>query len=130
MQGSPTKPDEAVSYRSTYKMNGGSIYATGASSMLPQNESTLNTVAVTFNWVQPVGQIYCIQSEAGTTIALLKSSEYSNFFMVSSPELQIGQTYHLYTGGLAVGEILVVIILQEFSTLMASKSKPLLFLKK
>lgn len=103
VQGSATKPDDAVSYRSTFKINGGSFYAAGATSLLPQTDSEQNSLAVSFSIIQPPGQIFCIQTEAGATVAVFKATRYSYFFMTSIPALQTGQTYHLYTGGTVTG---------------------------
>ncbi|MBN2765624.1 MAG: carbohydrate-binding domain-containing protein [Paludibacteraceae bacterium] len=103
VQGSATKPDDAISYRSTFKLNGGSMYAVGATSLLPQNNSLQNTLAVNFSIIQPPGQIFCIQTEGGVTVAVFKALRYSYFYMTSIPGLQTGQTYHLYTGGSVTG---------------------------
>lgn len=103
VQGSATKPDDAVSYRSTFKINGGSMYAAGATSLLPQNDSQQNSLAVSFSIIQPPGQIFCIQTEAGVTVAAFKATRYSYFFMTSFPGLETGKTYNLYTGGTLTG---------------------------
>lgn len=103
VQGSATKPDDAVSYRSTFKVNGGSLYAAGATSYLPNADSQQNSLAVSFSIIQPPGQVFCVQTEAGVTVAVFKALRYSYFFMTSIPGLQTGQTYHLYTGGSVAG---------------------------
>jgi len=103
VQGSPTSPDDAVSYRSTFLVNGGNLIASGAKTLSPGNGTTQNAVTIRFTTLLIPGVVINIQDAAGNSILSYKISKYAYYLLVSLPALTTGTTYNVYTGGSVTG---------------------------
>ena len=69
----------------------------------PGASSPIKSIALRFSSVQPAGAIVHIQTAGGEEIVTFKSEKSFQSLVVSSPKLQSGVTYDVYTGGTATG---------------------------
>jgi len=91
----------------TLVVNGGFLVAAGSAGMA-QNASTASTqyvVLETLSSVQAAGTMVHIESEAGETILTFVPAKDYQTVLVSSPELENGETYNVYLGGSATGTV-------------------------
>ncbi|MDD3077971.1 MAG: carbohydrate-binding domain-containing protein [Paludibacter sp.] len=103
IQGSATSPDDVISYRSTCVVTGGTITGVGATSLLPQDVSTQNTVLIKFSSVITPSTYVNIQDASGNNIVTLKTKTYAYCIVASLPGINLNTTYNVYTGGTATG---------------------------
>jgi hypothetical protein len=103
IQGSPTLPDDAISYRKSFTIEGGTVIASGATSLLPGTSSAQNAVFIKFKSILAPGTIINIQNASGTNICTYKTTKHSYFAFVSTLALVNG-TYNVFTDGTVSGE--------------------------
>ncbi|HRZ98767.1 MAG TPA: carbohydrate-binding domain-containing protein [Paludibacter sp.] len=99
VQGSQTITDDALTYRSTFIITGGNVIASGGRTLNPSTTSVQNTVLIKINSYLAPNTIINIQDEAGVSKLSYKVKKYALYVLVSSPLLETGKTYSIYTGG-------------------------------
>jgi len=94
-----------LDYMGTFTMSGGFIVAVGSSGMAqaPSQDSTQYSVLYNFGSTQAAGTLINIQSQSGGEILTFMPTKEYQSVMVSSPALQNGETYTIYTGGSSTG---------------------------
>ncbi len=94
-----------VDYMGTFTMSGGFLVAVGSSGMAqaPSADSTQYSVLYNFETVQSSGTLLHIRSQTGQEILTLMPTKDYQSVMISSPALQNGETYLVYTGGSSSG---------------------------
>lgn len=103
VQGSQTTPDDAVTYRSTFIITGGNLIASGAKTLNPTSASVQNTISIKINSYLAPNTLINIQDENGVSKLTYKVKKYALYVLVSSPLLETGKTYSVYTGGTTDG---------------------------
>ena len=103
IQGSQTSPDDAISYRSTCLISGGTVVAAGATSLAPSATSTQNSVSIRFSSILAPGTVVNIQDASGVSLLTYKVTKYAYSIVISVPALAIATTYNVYTGGTTTG---------------------------
>ena len=90
-----------LDYMSSFKITGGFLVAVGSAGMAqaPSEDSTQYSVMQILNNVQAAGTMVHIETAAGEDVlTFLPTKEYQSV-LISSPELQNGESYVVYTGG-------------------------------
>lgn len=103
IQGSQTSPDDAISYRGTCLVSGGTLAAVGATSLVPSVTSTQNSVSIRFSSILAPGTVINIQDASGVSLLTYKVTKYAYSFIASVPALAAATTYNVYTGGSTTG---------------------------
>lgn len=103
IQGSQTSPDDAISYRSTCLISGGTVVAAGATSLAPSATSTQNSVSIRFSSILAPGTVINIQDASGVSLLTYKVTKYAYSIVISVPALATATTYNVYTGGTTTG---------------------------
>ena len=95
----------ALDVNGTLTINGGFLVAVGSAGMAqsPGTASTQYSVLVTLPTTQPAGSMIHIQSEAGEEVLTFVSTKSFETAVFSSPALENGTTYLVYTGGSSTG---------------------------
>jgi hypothetical protein len=95
----------ALDYDGGFKITGGTVIAAGSAGMAqaPDTTSTQNSLMVNFAASQPAGTLVSVQTEAGEEILTFAPARAYQSVVLSSPELEKGTTYVVYTGGTATG---------------------------
>jgi len=94
-----------LDYLGSFNISGGFLVAVGSSGMAqaPSNDSTQYAVLQNLNAMQAAGTLVHIETTAGENVlTFLPSKEYQSV-LISSPDLQNGESYVLYTGGSSSG---------------------------
>ena len=94
-----------LDYMSSFKISGGFLVADGSAGMAqtPSTDSTQYSVMQILNNMQASGTMVHIESTTGKDIlTFLPTKEYQSV-LVSSPELENGESYVIYTGGSSSG---------------------------
>jgi hypothetical protein len=94
-----------LDYMSSFKITGGFLVAVGSAGMAqaPSEDSTQYSVMQILNNVQAAGTMVHIETAAGEDVlTFLPTKEYQSV-LISSPELQNGGSYVVYTGGSSTG---------------------------
>ena len=95
----------ALDYDGTFAMTGGFLIAAGSSGMAqaPSDASTQNALLMYYPSVQKAGTLLNLQDSTGKTIATFAPQKDYQSVVISSPELQKGSSYTLYSGGSSTG---------------------------
>jgi len=94
-----------LDYMSSFKISGGFLVAVGSAGMAqsPSADSTQYSVMQILDAMQPAETLVRIETTAGEDVlTFLPTKEYQSV-LVSSPELQKGESYVVYTGGSSSG---------------------------
>lgn len=94
-----------LDYNGTFNISGGTLIAAGSSGMAqaPSASSTQYSVMYNFESVQAAGTMVYIATAAGKEIlTFLPTKEYQSV-LLSSAQLENGETYVIYTGGNSTG---------------------------
>jgi hypothetical protein len=94
-----------LDYMSSFKISGGFLVAVGSAGMAqaPSTDSTQYSVMQILNNMQAAGTMVYIESTTGKDIlTFLPTKEYQSV-LVSSPLLENGESYLVYTGGSSSG---------------------------
>lgn len=103
IQGSPTTPDDVVSYRNYFLINGGNLIGSGARTLYPGTTGSQNAIVIHFSsLIVPETPIH-VEDTSGNIVATYKAANYSYYVILSFPTLETGKTYQIYTGGSASG---------------------------
>lgn len=81
--------------------NGGLLIAAGSSGMAetPSDSSAQNSVSASLDSTQSAGTLVALCDESGTEIVSFAPSKTFNHIVISSPDIESGKSYTLYTGG-------------------------------
>jgi hypothetical protein len=95
----------ALDYMGTFDITGGYLVAVGSSGMAeaPSESSTQYSVMYNFTAQQAAGTIVHIEAQDGTEILTFAAAKAYRSVVLSSPELENGSTYVVYTGGSSTG---------------------------
>jgi hypothetical protein len=95
----------ALDYTGAFNISGGVLIAAGSAGMAqaPSASSTQYSVAHTFQTTQAAGTIVHVETEGGQEIFTFAPSKSYQSVVFSLPELEMGETYVLYSGGRSTG---------------------------
>ena len=107
VSGPTSNNNGAIDYNGTFKISGGLLIAAGSSGMAqaPSEESTQNTINMSFPNVQEAGTIVHLQDSKGNTVATYAPEKEYQSVVISSPLLKKDSSYSLYTGGSLTGGV-------------------------
>lgn len=94
-----------LDYMGTFNISGGFLAAVGSSGMAQSASASSTQYSVLYNYdqVQAGGTLLHLENQNGTDIlTLLPGKEYQSL-LISSPDLEDGMTYSLYSGGSSSG---------------------------
>ena len=96
----------ALDYNSTFNISGGLLVAVGSSGMAqaPSSDSTQYSMMINFSSTLEAGTMVHIQSSDGEDILTFVPERQYSSVVISSPELEEGETYTVYYGGSSTGE--------------------------
>lgn len=96
-----------LDYMGTFNINGGTFVAVGSLGMAqsPSTTSTQPSIFIGLNQTLSASTLIHVQTTSGQDVLTYSPSKTFQSVLISSPELQLGETYVLYTGGSISGEI-------------------------
>nr|CAA9280484.1 hypothetical protein AVDCRST_MAG63-3508 [uncultured Armatimonadetes bacterium] len=105
VHGAPINMEAPIDYDASFTMTGGTIVAAGSAGMAqaPGGTSTQNSVMVTFPAMQPAGTLVHLAGEDGKNVLTFAPPKAFQSLVLSSPDLRLGATYRVSTGGSAAG---------------------------
>ncbi|TLS49147.1 carbohydrate-binding domain-containing protein [Paenibacillus antri] len=91
----------ALDYNGSFELKGGTLVAAGSSGMAsaPSDVSTQASILMTFPQTQAAGTTVRLEDAAGNEIAAVAPTKEFRTIIVSSPEMKLGESYILYSGG-------------------------------
>lgn len=91
----------ALDYDGTFTMDGGIFVASGSSGMAmsASEGSTQAALSLYFTTTQKAGELISLKNSEGKTILTYKATKDFNHIAISSPELTVGDTLTLFSGG-------------------------------
>lgn len=95
----------AIDYNGDFQITGGTLIAAGSSGMAeaPGNSSTQYSILVNFSEAQVAGTMINIQDSSGNSVLTFTPAKKFQSIVLSSSELQEGETYTVYLGGSSTG---------------------------
>ena len=95
----------ALDYDGGFNMSGGVLVATGSAGMAqaPDSSSSQNSLLVNFTAAQPANTLVTILDSNGESVLTYAPSKQYSSLAFSSPALETGATYAIYTGGSSTG---------------------------
>ena len=108
----------ALDYNSTFNISGGTLVASGSFGMAQttSDSSTQSTLYVVFDQVQSAGTTYSIKDASGNEILSVTPQKEYQTIIVSSADLQQGETYILYANGTELTSVTISSILTSISS--------------
>ncbi len=106
VQGPPSSPEVAIDYNGTFKISGGLLIASGPSGNMIQatsTSSTQHTALIKINGNVSANTLVNIQDASGNSLVTYAPIRNAYYFVFSSPALQSGATYKVYSGGSVSG---------------------------
>ncbi|EGA90805.1 hypothetical protein GPDM_03365 [Planococcus donghaensis MPA1U2] len=103
----PTRTmDGSIDYDNGFDLTGGIIIAAGSTGMVQatSEETAQESIVMTFPEIQEAGTIVHLQDSEGTTIATYAPSREFSAIFISTPDLEIGTSYTLSSGGTSSAE--------------------------
>lgn len=96
----------AIDYDKESKITGGTLFASGSNGMAQNlsNSSTQNSVMISFSKTINADELISIFDSEGNEIITYKSSKNYQNLVISSPNLELNQTYTIYIGGDSTSE--------------------------
>jgi hypothetical protein len=96
-----------LDYDETFTIRGGFLVAVGSSrmAMAPSDTSTQYSVLYNFDAMQAGGTLLHIRPQTGQEILTYMPVKGYQSVVISSPALQNGETYLVYTGGSSTGTV-------------------------
>ncbi len=96
-----------LDYMGTFNINGGTLVAVGSLGMAqaPSTSSTQPSIFIGLNQTLPASTLIHLQTASGQSVMTYAPSKEYQSVLISCPELEIGETYSLFTGGFSSGEI-------------------------
>jgi hypothetical protein len=97
----------ALDYAGAFNITGGFLVAVGSSGMAqaPSASSTQYSVMHTFPLPQAAGAMVHVEAEGGEEILTFVPTKAYQSVVLSSPELENGSTYFVYSGGSSTGTV-------------------------
>jgi hypothetical protein len=97
----------ALDYDRGFQITGGVLVAAGSAGMAqaPDATSTQYAVLLGLSAVQPAGSIVHVADSAGRAVLTFAPAKDYQTVALSTPDLALGETYTVYTGGSATGEV-------------------------
>jgi len=106
-QGPPSQPEVAMDYNGTFNISGGLLIASGPNSgNMIQATSTSSTQYAVLGKTSSslaAGSLITIQDASGNNLVTYAPARNAYYFVFSSPGLQSGSSYKVYTGGSCTG---------------------------
>ncbi|MGO4544143.1 carbohydrate-binding domain-containing protein [Paenibacillus sp. 2TAB23] len=95
----------SLDYDGTFEMSGGYLIAAGSSGMVQSTSdtSTQQSVLMTFPQALEPGTMVRLEDSEGNAIATFAPLKTFQSIMISSPDLNQGSTYTIYSGGSSTG---------------------------
>ena len=105
VNGPTSNSNGPLDYDGSCSVSGGFLLAVGSSGMAqaPGSSSSQYSVAITFRSTIYSGNIIHVEDEDGNDIMTFKTSKSCQSAVLSSPDLENGKTYKVYTGGSSTG---------------------------
>ncbi len=96
-----------LDYLGAFNISGGYLVAVGSSGMAeaPSTTSTQYSAMVNFTSPQAAGTMVHIETESGQDVLTFVSTKEYQSVLLSSPELENGSTYVVYSGGSSSGTV-------------------------
>lgn len=96
----------SLDYNGSCEITGGVLIASGSSGMAqaPGESSSQNTLMVTYSSAQAAGTLVSLADENGNPVVTFAPSKEYRSIVISSPALEQGKTYTLFSGGSCTGE--------------------------
>jgi len=107
VNGPTSNNDGALDYDSGFKISGGFLVAAGSSGMAqaPGSGSSQYSLLMTFSSAKTAGTMVHIQDGSGNDILSFVPTKRFQSVAFSSPELEKGSAYDVYTGGSSSGTV-------------------------
>jgi hypothetical protein len=107
MHGPTSNNNGALDYAGAFNITGGFLVAAGSSGMAqaPSASSTQYSVMQTFPSPQAAGTIVHVEAEDGEEILTFVPTRAYQSVVLSSPKLNDGSTYLVYSGGSSTGTV-------------------------
>lgn len=107
VNGPTSNGNGALDYLGAFNISGGFLVAAGSSGMAqaPSASSTQYSVMHTFSSPQTAGTLVHIETEDGEEILTFVPTKTYQSVVLSSPELENGSTYIVYSGGSSTGTV-------------------------
>lgn len=106
-QGPPSAPEVALDYNGTFNISGGLFIASGPNSgnmiQATSTSSTQNAVLAKTSASMSTGTLFNIQDASGNTLVTYAPARNAYYFVFSSPSLQSGSSFKIFTGGTITG---------------------------
>ncbi|MCM3784820.1 carbohydrate-binding domain-containing protein [Neobacillus mesonae] len=96
-----------LDYDSTFDMSGGYLIGAGTSGMAQavSDDSGQLAIAMTYTDTQAAGTLVHLEDSEGNTIVTFEPSKDYQYVVISSPDLEKGKTYTLYSGGTSTDNV-------------------------
>ena len=96
-----------LDYLGTFNVSGGYLVAVGSSGMAQAPSTTSIQASVMYNLVstQAAGTMVHIETESGQEVLTFLPTKQYQSVLLSSPELENGSTYVVYSGGSSSGTV-------------------------
>ena len=96
-----------LDYLGAFDISGGYLVAVGSSGMAqaPSTTSTQYSIMYNFDSAQAAGTMVHIETESGEEVLTFVPAKQYQSVLLSSPELENGSTYVLYSGGSSSGAV-------------------------
>ena len=108
IHGPTTDREGALDSNGTLLMSGGLLVAVGSSGRLaqtPDDSSTQEILVGNYGAVQAAGTMLHVETEDSQEIVTFEPIKSYQFFVISSPLLEAGTTYDVYSGGSSTGTV-------------------------
>lgn len=107
VNGPSSAPEVAFDYNGTFSISGGLLIASGPNSgnmiQATSTGSAQYTVKAVSSSMVSSSTIFNIQNSAGTSLVTFQPMRSTYYLVFSSPELKLGSSYSIYTGGTSTG---------------------------
>jgi len=106
VHGPQSQPEVGMDYNGTCNISGGFLIMSGTNSNMTQGPSTTSTqysLKLILTSSISAGSFFHIQDDGGNDIVTFKPLRSCYSIVFSSPDLQKGSTYYIYTGGSSTG---------------------------
>ena len=96
-----------LDYMGTFEISGGTLVAVGSLGMAqsPSASSTQPAIFLGLNQALPASTLINLQTSSGQSLLTYVPSKQFQSVLISSPDLEMGESYSIYTGGSSTGEI-------------------------
>lgn len=107
VNGPTMRMNAALDYDRGFSMSGGVVVAVGSAGMAvaPDETSTQNALLLNFSATQAAGTLVHIQNSAGEDVLTFLPTKAYQSLAFSSPALTTGESYQVYLGGSASGDL-------------------------